>query len=156
MEVCIITADERLLRELTLLLPEGYTRTEKKGGAIVIADGDTVQTAGADIVISREAIDGPFISLKRPFLFGDFIRALSLVEEDSHGRLTPTEEKLFALLKNANGMPVPRQTLMSEVWGEGASEGLLNLYIHYLREKLEKDGKRRIFAARGKGYFYKC
>ncbi len=156
MEVCIVTADRRLLRELTLLLPAGYTQTEKRDGAILIADGDTAQTAGADIVISREALEGPFIFLTRPFLLDDLIRALSLVGEDSHRHLTPTEKKLFALLRDANGTPVSRETLMREVWGEGASEGLLNLYIHYLREKLEKDGKRRIFAARGKGYFYKC
>ena len=32
--------------------------------------------------------------------------------------------------------------------------GRLNLYICYLRKKIETDGKKRIFACRGKGYYY--
>lgn len=152
----MVTADERLARELTLLLPEGYTRAKEREGALVIADADTADPTGADIVIARKAREGDFIFLKRPFPTEAIAHALSLAREDGAATLTPTEQRLFSLLKAANGAPVPREVLLREVWGEGASEGLLNLYIHYLREKLEKDGKRRIFASRGKGYFYQC
>lgn len=149
-------ADERLARELTLLLPDGYTRAKAREGALVIADADTADTAGADIVIAREARKGNFIFLKRPFPTEALAHALSLAGEGGETPLTPTEQRLLSLLKAANGAPVAREVLLREVWGEGASDGLLNLYIHYLREKLEKDGKRRIFASRGKGYFYQC
>ena len=156
MEVYFETADERLARELTLLLPEGYTRAKAREGALVIADADTANTVEADIVIARKTREGDFIFLKRPFPDEAFMRALFLAGKAGETPLTPTEQKLFSILKAANGAPVSREVLLREVWGEGAGDGLLNLYIHYLREKLEKDGKRRIFASRGKGYFYQC
>ena len=64
--------------------------------------------------------------------------------------------KLLSVLKAAKGKSVSREQLIKEVWGEKGNDGLLNLYIHYLRQKLEKDGQRHIFSVRGKGYSYKC
>ena len=34
----------------------------------------------------------------------------------------------------------------------GADEGVLNVYVHYLREKLERGGEKIIISSRGLGY----
>lgn len=154
--VYIRTKDERLKRELTLLLPQDHHLSEEAENALIIADADTESTEGADLIISYETNAKGKARLTRPFTTEEFLSSLARLEKQTHERLTPTEEKLFSLLKQAGGAPVSRELLLKEVWGEGGTEGLLNLYIHYLREKLEKDGQRRIFSARGKGYFYKC
>jgi DNA-binding response OmpR family regulator len=53
----------------------------------------------------------------------------------------------------ANGQPVSREELYFAAWGEGECKGeLVNLYLHYLRKKLEENGRRFIFAVRGRGY----
>ncbi len=67
--------------------------------------------------------------------------------------LTPTEYACLATLAAAKGAPVSREALYAAVWGEGAPrDELVNLYIHYLRRKLETDGRRRILSLRGRGY----
>ena len=50
-------------------------------------------------------------------------------------RLTELEYALFSLIVNAKG-----------------DAGIVNVYVHYLREKLEFDGERVIGASRGRGY----
>ncbi len=155
-EICVRTKDRRLKRALELLLPEDYQLTETEENALLVADADTSDIENADLVISYESVRTDALYLKRPFSAAAFRALLSSLESRTHERLTSTEEKLFTLLRNANGAPVPRETLIKSIWGSHGTDGLLNLYIHYLREKLEKDGKRRIFASRGKGYFYKC
>lgn len=66
--------------------------------------------------------------------------------------LTEREAALFALLHRAGGAPVDRATLASVFEGAEDAEGSLSVYIHYLRKKLERNGKRRILAHRGGGY----
>jgi DNA-binding response OmpR family regulator len=51
---------------------------------------------------------------------------------------------------------VSREALKRAAFVNGGDDRMLNLYIHYLREKLEQDGIRRIFASRGKGYYLQC
>lgn len=70
--------------------------------------------------------------------------------------LSPTESRLFTLLKEANGKTVPGEVLLREAFGAGADKGILPVYIHYLRKKIETDGKKRIFSEKGKGYAYRC
>lgn len=66
--------------------------------------------------------------------------------------LSPKEYALLACLVRADGAPVPRAKLLREVWGEGQSEGVVTVYLHYLRKKLERDGKKMLYAVRGSGY----
>lgn len=67
--------------------------------------------------------------------------------------LSATEYACLATLAAAGGAPVSREALYAAVWGEGAPrQELINLYIHYLRRKLESDGHRRILSLRGRGY----
>ena len=66
--------------------------------------------------------------------------------------LTEVESALFAVLIEASGEFVSREELISRVWGEGAEGGVLNVYVHYLREKLEKQGEKIIISSRKNGY----
>ncbi len=67
-------------------------------------------------------------------------------------RLTELEYALFALLVEAGGGAVSREEILDRVWHGDADGGVVNVYIHYLREKLETDGERMILASRGRGY----
>ena len=66
-------------------------------------------------------------------------------------RLTETEGRLLSLLLRSKGF-VSREALLLGAFGEGADGGLLNVYIHYLREKLERSGTRVIISSRKEGY----
>jgi len=77
-------------------------------------------------------------------------RLATLDREDI--KLTEVEARLLDCLLSAGGEYVDRATLTSSVWGEGANEGVLNVYIHYLREKLEARGEKIILSSRKLGY----
>lgn len=66
-------------------------------------------------------------------------------------RLTEVEFKLLSALASRAGY-TPREELLQEVWGEGVDPGVLNVYVHYLREKLEGGGERIILSSRKLGY----
>ncbi|MBN1583992.1 MAG: response regulator transcription factor [Anaerolineae bacterium] len=55
--------------------------------------------------------------------------------------LTPTEYDLLVCLARNQGRVLPREMLLSQVWGDEYVEATqyLKLYIRYLRQKLEKD-----------------
>ena len=65
--------------------------------------------------------------------------------------LTDVEHKLLSVLVRAGGEYVGREELIGEVWGDGTGGSVLNVYVHYLREKLEKD-KKVILSSRKGGY----
>ena len=67
-------------------------------------------------------------------------------------RLTDVEFSLFSSLYEKRGEYVTREDLISSVWGDGIDGGILNVYIHYLREKLEGDGEKIILSSRKLGY----
>jgi DNA-binding response OmpR family regulator len=72
---------------------------------------------------------------------------------DRSVKLTEVEFRLLSVLASAGaGEYVSRERLIREVWGEGVDGGVVNVYIHYLREKLEKDGERIIISSRREGY----
>ena len=67
--------------------------------------------------------------------------------------LTERERALLSCLVEAGGKPLSRRELLSAVWGEGeAEEGIVTVYLHYLRKKLERGGKKMLYAVRGRGY----
>lgn len=63
--------------------------------------------------------------------------------------LTPREALLFRKLYENRGTPVKKAELALLFSGTGSS--MLPVYIHYLRKKLEADGKKRILSVPG-GY----
>jgi DNA-binding response OmpR family regulator len=56
-------------------------------------------------------------------------------------RLSPTETHLLLCLAGKRGQIVPREELLSKVWGAGYANalGYLSVYIRYLRQKIERD-----------------
>ena len=67
-------------------------------------------------------------------------------------RLTDAEFSLLSVLYEARGEFVSREELIGRVWGSSTTEGILNVYIHYLREKLEFRGEKIIISSRRLGY----
>ncbi|MBQ3016860.1 MAG: winged helix-turn-helix domain-containing protein [Clostridia bacterium] len=65
-------------------------------------------------------------------------------------KLTSHEYSLLSLLAKSRGY-VSREDISKNVWGE-ATDGLINIYVHYLREKLECDGDKVILSSRKYGY----
>ncbi len=70
--------------------------------------------------------------------------------------LTEREYQLLLLLLRHPGEVVSRERILATVWTEGASGGssnVIEVYVRYLRQKLEQHGGRRlIHTVRGQGY----
>lgn len=77
-------------------------------------------------------------------------RALRLYGEEI--RLTEVEFSLLLALVRARGQFLSREALRAAVWGSEGTDGLLSVYIHYLREKLERGGEKVILSSRKAGY----
>ncbi len=85
-----------------------------------------------------------------PFLLLEKERALRLYGEVI--RLTEVEYSLLSVLVAAGGAFISRAELRAAVWGAEGTDGLLSVYIHYLREKLERGGEKVILSSRKSGY----
>jgi hypothetical protein len=160
--VLILTADEYLFQKIRLELDGEFECIGTGTADVVLADIDTVDKipAGA-LTMSRRG--GGDIAL--PFKLGQLkerlmpkqISALTLGErcamlDGKAIRLTDVEFALFKAIYSRGGRYVSREELLSEVWGGSADGGVINVYVHYLREKLEAGGERVILASRGEGY----
>ena len=69
--------------------------------------------------------------------------------------LTERESSLLLLLFKERGRAVSRDQILREVWNDeqGVSSNVVEVYIRYLRQKLEADGDTRlIHTIRGRGY----
>ncbi len=165
--VYLFVGDGYLRRKLQLELMGDYECLSPSGercltDGIIITDGIQSLPNGltADLVIS----DGGDIPPQ--FLIGEVRQALS--ERKSRGRLIPNGERqvlldgreikltelehsLLLVLYEARGELVDRETLCRRVFGQGG-DGMLNLYVHYLREKLEVSGEKVILSSRRGGY----
>ncbi len=67
-------------------------------------------------------------------------------------KLTDVEHALFSLLIEKRGGFTSREEILAGVWGEGVDAGVINVYVHYLREKLETEGEKIIISSRKHGY----
>jgi len=70
-------------------------------------------------------------------------------------KLTIKEYKLLMLLIERHGRAVPREALIKEVWGQtwSGNDNLLEVYIRYLRIKIEHPGHEKLLTTvRGVGY----
>ena len=67
-------------------------------------------------------------------------------------KLTEVEFNLLSALVSRRGDFSSREELLKEVWGPETDGGVINVYIHYLREKLEKKGEKIILSSRKSGY----
>jgi two-component system response regulator MprA len=69
--------------------------------------------------------------------------------------LTPTEFKLLELFLRNPSRVLTRTDIVTNVWGYdfGPKSNVLNVYVGYLRRKLEAGGERRlVHTVRGIGY----
>jgi DNA-binding response OmpR family regulator len=69
--------------------------------------------------------------------------------------LTAREYQLLLLLLRHRGTVVRRERILEEIWAEqgGGASNVIEVYVRYLRQKLEQDGERRlIHTVRGRGY----
>ena len=142
-----------------------------------LADGDTgeydiywfdLDTAGGEargITMSRDknrqcTLPLPFlIGAARELAEGKTENGLTLSKDERtavlHGktiRLTEVEYALLDAIYSRGGEYVSRAELLSEVWGDGTDSGIINVYVHYLREKLESGGEKIIISSRNMGY----
>ncbi len=165
----VYTRDDYLFQKIRLELlgdSEVIRMTEERDAAAIdlaLVDADSAE---------YEAIDG--LKMKRgggadialPFRIGSLKTkingdgaALGAIAEEKcavlSGRrikLTELEYALFYLLLSRGGEFVSREEILDSVWGGRADKGIVNVYIHYLREKLEADGDRIIISSRNYGY----
>lgn len=66
-------------------------------------------------------------------------------------KLTELEATLLDLIIKGGKEYTKREVLHTALWGERATDGALNVYIHYLRRKLELTDERVILSSR-EGY----
>jgi len=69
--------------------------------------------------------------------------------------LTSREYQLLLLLLRHGGRVVSRERILQEIWADqgGGSSNVIEVYVRYLRQKLEAGGERRLLhTVRGQGY----
>ena len=179
-DVCILSGEADYAAMLALELEDRgmcvticQTAEEaaKAEAACFLVDADAfsfVPHRGRLVCYGRH-LDDAADRLHRPFLLtalcsamqgGGVMRGLSLPEGEQFALLdgerillTAREYACLACLMQAKGKPVSRAQLLAAVWGAGETdEGAVTVYLHYLRKKLERHGKKIIYAVRGCGY----
>jgi DNA-binding response OmpR family regulator len=69
--------------------------------------------------------------------------------------LTAREYALLLLLIEHSGQVLSREQILRQVWHDqqGAASNVIEVYVRYLRQKLEEQGEKRlIHTVRGQGY----
>ena len=166
----VISGSPHVYNKIRLLL-RGIAEVERVGAncapeayALIFADTESAELPGFPCVTLGEGCDIPL-----PFRHEDILGAVMGTGEEQDAaltlsadkrraylageeiRLTEVEYKLLDCLLNAEGF-VSREELLREVWGEGFDAGVVNVYVCYLRRKLEKDGRKIIVSSRNVGY----
>lgn len=170
MRVAVITNDKYLFRyaELELCNFASVTNVFDKSSDALIFDSDAglelPLTDSRIIKISRKnekdtlQLPIPRGTLRELLEEVDKKPRLSLADDEKGAildgeiiKLTSHEFSLLSLLLEGGEEFTTREDISKKVWGE-ASDGLINIYIHYLREKLEKNGEKIIVSSRKYGY----
>ena len=167
---CILTENRMLFQKIRLELIEICTtdifcEAAPDGYDIYFTDLDTYKYPSRGITMSASENSDAKIAL--PFSIGE-IKALALASQREgltinqeercarlNGRIFPLTEVEFALLfalYRRRGKFASREELLREVWGDACDRGIINVYIHYIREKLERNGERIILSSRNFGY----
>ena len=132
--------------------------------SLIFVDTESAERPDFPVVTLGEGCDIPL-----PFRHEDILsavlerdekidNALTLSNDGKHVylcgeriKLTEVEYKLLECLVNADGF-ISRESLLDAVWGEGFDAGVVNVYVCYLRRKLEKGGRKIIISSRNEGY----
>ena len=164
--IAVICDDELLFRRIKAELSSDYECIKSDGTALLSSD-IVIAEAGADV----SALVTPDILLSYPdtlpLACGDIAGLLAKVSKKPRLilseaslactldgrkiRLTELEYRLLSLLLSRGGEFFKKDELCSLLFSR-EDLGMLNLYIHYLRNKLEAEGERIIISKRGLGY----
>ena len=163
-KIGVITKDDFLYQKIYLALRESENLVALRGaeGAdALLCDAEYAEQYIGALIMSRSAaadLPIPFTPSELVSLFADGKAAPALTLGNKvafmHGKeikLTEVEFSLLSILSRTDGF-VSRGELIREVWGEGVDGGVLNVYVHYLREKLEFMGEKVIISSRKLGY----
>lgn len=170
MRVSVVTKDKYLFRIFELRLSKKATVTMgfDPDADVIVHDCDTaeelIKSDAKVFKVSRNhGSDTLMLPLSHSF-FEDIVSeakpkpTISLASDGKHAfirgkavKLTAHEYSLLSLLISGGENYTPRSEIASKVWN-GASDSLVNVYIHYLREKLETDGEKVILSSRKYGY----
>jgi DNA-binding response OmpR family regulator len=164
-KIAVLTNDKYLFQKLRLELRKNSSEavTDTEEAELVICDIDTVKPVANAISVSRHENRGADFTLPLSLaairkLTENGRNALTLDEKTRTAelmgqkiKLTELEARLLSLLMKSGGF-VSREEIISKLWGESAEGGILNVYVHYLREKLEKNGEKIIISSRKSGY----
>lgn len=167
--IAVLTKNPRLYNKIRLLTRhdcETVMLGEYEDGsfALILADADTCDVPSAKCVVMSS--EGGDISL--PLRHEELLSVIESAETDRDPiilfpnervahldgeavKLTELEFKLLSVLLGKDEY-VSRENLLLEVWGEGFDAGIVNVYVHYLRQKLEKNGRKIILSSRKLGY----
>ena len=161
--ISVMTEDDFLFQKIYLILRGRCEVCRTTDGCdICLWDVDTMGETD-DMCIRMSRFGGEFTI---PFSEDMLINALSFDKKSKlltlgvdcaylRGRkikLTELEFSLLSRLVLAGGEYVCRDELVSDIWGDGVERGILNVYIHYLREKLEAGADKIILSSRNRGY----
>lgn len=166
--VGVYTENEYLLQKIRLELCDVARTVLLEPGSmeacdIVLVDGDNPSFSGIHGLQMKHS--GGDITI--PFRIGSLRRLIEREEKafiepipiqkavrigNKTVKLTELEFSLFSLLVSKKGAYVSRQEILQSVWAGRADRGIINVYIHYLREKLECDGEKIILSSRNYGY----
>ena len=160
LEVCR-RARDRGDRTPVLMLTARDAVTDRVEGLDAGADDYLVKPFALDELLARlrallrRTVAAPNEGLLK---FSDVILDLQAMEVHRGQRelqLTRTEFRLLELFMRSPRVVLTRSKIFEEVWGYdfGASSNALEVYVSYLRRKLEADGEPRlIHTVRGVGY----
>ncbi len=168
MKILVVSLDELFGKAIALELGERgwdtrFSTAFEGGTRLLVVDADTIDTEKIkSVMITFSTADGKG-DLTRPFLIESLLERIKEIESGGgkvvnhdryeHLRFTEKERMLLDLLLENRGKVVGIDEIIKVVWNDEVSSNIVNVYIRYLREKLEGDGdKRVIFTVRGKGY----
>lgn len=167
MRVLVVSKDKYLIRKLQLELSGiAEVTTDGVGFDALIYDCDCgipiPDFDGRTLLLSRYGADGaePLPTERgriAELLSSDRRKVLTLSKADRTAifgneriKLTSHEYSLLSMLLESDGY-VSREAIAQSVW-ENAADGLVNIYVHYLRRKLEANGDKVILSSRKYGY----
>ncbi len=170
MKILMLTSDEFLYKKVYLELFGIHSLTDDssiRDASVLIYDCESgiplPDFCGKIIKLSRYKNDGAYllplhIGRLEKLISGTDMPRLSLSPDGKYAvldgkavKLTSHEYALLSLLICGGKSYTSREKIASEVW-DNAKDGLINIYIHYLREKLESGGEKIIISSRKLGY----
>ena len=172
MRICVLSDDELLGRLLELECQSVFASVCRGGSEVLppadlyLCDLETVTPPKGDVITFGKDGDYPRAYSAERLRAELFARqteskpsplrlckerrsALFCGEEIFFSR---REFDLLSVLYEANGAFCTRAALIERVWDGAADARTVNVYIHYLREKLERGGKRLFYSDRARGY----